>query len=206
MSYEDVIRVADLKIRRGRFDRVRSEVRVETGQLIDIVEYMHPRLDELCDIVPARLGRFILARKTLVSVLQPLFRKGRNVRTTSVRWFLLLALLAQSRRWRRVTLRYQVEQARIEDWLALIRDASTRDRHAAFELVECQGLIKGYSETYARGLSRYLHIVSAYHRLMNAPDLAAQLRTLRLAAVADEEGAAFNAALAEVNSQALAGA
>ena len=42
MSYEDVIRVADLKSRRSRFERVRSEVQAKPGEPVRIVEYLKP--------------------------------------------------------------------------------------------------------------------------------------------------------------------
>ena len=53
MAYEDAIRVADLKIRSTRFDRVRKEVQAEQGQVVTWQEFMHPRVQELCDIMPA---------------------------------------------------------------------------------------------------------------------------------------------------------
>ena len=43
MSYEDAIRVADLKIRRARFERVRDEAQAGDDQLVRIKEYLHPR-------------------------------------------------------------------------------------------------------------------------------------------------------------------
>ncbi|MFJ1288436.1 DUF6537 domain-containing protein, partial [Acinetobacter baumannii] len=98
------------------------------------------RLEEVCETLPAGIGRRILASERWSRRLEPLFAKGRHVETTGLRWFLLLSLLAGWRRWRRGTLRYQVEQARIEDWLALIRAA---DADAAIELARCQRLIKG---------------------------------------------------------------
>src|SRR5690606_5937966 len=52
MSYEDTIRVADLKTRSKRFERVRAEVRPGDA-LLSIDEFMHPRLEEICDTVPA---------------------------------------------------------------------------------------------------------------------------------------------------------
>src|SRR5205085_9037579 len=60
MAYEDTVRVADLKIRAGRFARVREEVRVGENQLLDISEYMHPRVQEIADTMPAALGRWLL--------------------------------------------------------------------------------------------------------------------------------------------------
>ena len=53
MAYEDTIRVAELKIRASRFERVREEVIVKPGQMLDIVEYMHPRTQEIAETLPA---------------------------------------------------------------------------------------------------------------------------------------------------------
>src|SRR3546814_11788415 len=39
MSYEDTIRVADLKVRAGRFKRVREEVRAGPEEILGITEY-----------------------------------------------------------------------------------------------------------------------------------------------------------------------
>ena len=61
MAYEDTVRVADLKLRAGRFQRVRSEVKVADAQLLDIHEFLHPRLQEICDTLPAGLGRWLVA-------------------------------------------------------------------------------------------------------------------------------------------------
>jgi len=191
MSYEDTIRVADLKVRASRFARVREEVRAEPGQLLHITEYMHPRLEEICETLPAGIGRRILASKRLSGWLKPFFTKGRHVETTSLRWFVMLSLLAGFRRWRRGTLRYAHEQARIEDWLDLIRAAPTPA--VALELVKCQRLIKGYGDTFARGLSSYTRIIEYY--AAHGAD-AERLRVLREAALADEDGAALGVALA----------
>ena len=53
MSYEDTIRVADLKTRRLRFERFRGEVRAAPDQIVYVTEYMHPRFQEFCETLPA---------------------------------------------------------------------------------------------------------------------------------------------------------
>ncbi|HYL67622.1 MAG TPA: indolepyruvate oxidoreductase subunit beta family protein, partial [Candidatus Limnocylindria bacterium] len=42
MSYEDAARVADLKIRRTRFERVHRDARVDKVQILQINEFLHP--------------------------------------------------------------------------------------------------------------------------------------------------------------------
>ena len=57
MAYEDTVRVAELKIRPSRFERVRAEVQAADGQIVEIAEFLHPRVQEIADTLPAALGR-----------------------------------------------------------------------------------------------------------------------------------------------------
>lgn len=193
MSYEDTIRVADLKTRGSRAARVRDEVRVQDGQILKVTEFMHPRLQEICETLPAPVGRSVLASKRLKGLLETFFRKGRHVETTRLRWFLALRLMAGLRPARPATLRYQEEQARIEEWLGRVRGAAKHDRALALEIVRCQRLIKGYGDTFERGLRSYSLIMAAQDEDAMS---AAQVSRLRDLALADENGDALKQALA----------
>src|SRR5258708_26636315 len=57
MAYDDVIRVADLKTRAGRFDRVRREARAGDDQILGITEFFHPRIEELAGLPPPPAGQ-----------------------------------------------------------------------------------------------------------------------------------------------------
>lgn len=195
MSYDDTIRVADLKTRASRATRVRTEIRAQPEQVVTVTEFMHPRLEEVCDTMPAWLGRRIRDSKILSALLSPLFRKGRHVASSSPGWFLFLRVVAGLRPWRPSTLRFQEEQVRIETWLTLVCDAAKSDGATALELVLNQRLIKGYGETFARGLGNFDRIIAAYRRLQTRPDCPALLRELREAALKDEEGRALSGAL-----------
>ncbi|QKS00514.1 indolepyruvate oxidoreductase subunit beta family protein [Sphingomonas sp. CL5.1] len=196
MAYEDTIRVADLKVRATRSARVAAEVRLAPDQVMTVTEYMHPRLREVCETMPAGIGAFILRSPRLSRWLEPLFRRGRHVETTGLRWFLTLRLLASLRAIRRSTLRYREEQARIEEWLAFVRDTARSDRAAATELLACQQLIKGYSDTFERGLANFGTVMDAARPFAGHPDAAERIRTLREAALADENGKALACAVA----------
>src|SRR5262249_1354830 len=144
MSYEDAIRVADLKVRRGRFDRVRDEVRVGEDQVLLINEFLHPRVEEFADIMPSALGAWLLKTGWATRLVNRLFGQGKILRTTSLRGFLQLYWLASLRRWRRKTLRFKREQNRIGDWLERVQDVAQSDYALALEVAECPRLIKGY--------------------------------------------------------------
>jgi indolepyruvate ferredoxin oxidoreductase beta subunit len=196
MSYEDTIRVADLKTRDTRMARVREEVRAAPDQILNVTEFMHPRLREVCDTLPAGWGRAILGSKRLSSFLERFFKEGRFVDTTSVRWFLILRTLAKMRRFRRSTLRFHEENERIERWLEDVRSAARQDRALALEWVRCQRLIKGYGDTFERGLRNFNAIREAFMALPAERRTAQWLAEARAKALADERGEALQSHLA----------
>jgi indolepyruvate ferredoxin oxidoreductase, beta subunit len=195
MSYEDTIRVAELKTRASRFDRVREEVRAGSDQLLVISEFMHPRLEEICDTLPAGLGRWLLASGWPRRLAERLTGKGRVITTSSLPGFGLLYLLAGMKRWRRGSLRFAVETGRIEQWLARIERAAALDPALAVEVVRCQRLVKGYGDTFARGWRNFETLMDVLQR-GDAALAPATLRELRDAALADEHGVQLRATLA----------
>jgi indolepyruvate ferredoxin oxidoreductase beta subunit len=197
MSYEDTIRVADLKTRSSRVARFRGEVRAAPDQIVHVSEFMHPRFQEFCETMPATLGLWLSRSTTAARVSAPLFRRGRRVSTGKIGGFIALYLLAGLRRWRHGTLRYRVEQARIDAWLARILQA-TGAYDLAVEIAECQRLVKGYGDTHERGLRHFDRIMQFIDRAAARAELAVQVRRLRSAALADEDGREFDTALKEL--------
>ena len=198
MSYEDTIRVADLKTRGARYTRVKSEVLAKPGQVVTVTEFMHPRLQEFCETLPARWGSAILSSPRLSAWLEPMFRKGRDVTTTNLGWFLTLRVLASLRHWRRKTLRFKIENARIADWLEIVERAGRDNPAAALALIKCQRLVKGYGDTFARGLRNFTRIMVVYNDLRGGADVAAVIDRLREAALRDEEGISLGSEIADL--------
>lgn len=196
MSYEDTIRVADLKTRRSRFERVAGEVKLSPRQQLGISEFMHPRIEEVADTLPAGLGRWLLATRWARAGVEPFLRRGRVVRTSSLRGYLLLYLVASLRRRRRGSLRFQVEHQRIGEWLAAIGRLSRTDPALALEVARLQRLVKGYGDTHARGWSHFQRLVGALPVLQARPDGVQSLRELARAALADDDGQALEQAWA----------
>jgi len=200
MAYDDVYRVADLKTRASRFERVRKEVGVTPDQLIYTTEFMHPRMDEVAGSLPKALGRFIEVRPGLFKALDRIVNRGRRVRTGTIRWFLMLYVLGGLKRFRRGTLRHANEVAHRDAWLARVTQAAAKDYDLAVELLNNRRLVKGYSDTHARGLSKFDRVMAAADKLEGRPDAAEWVRRLRDAALKDEEGVALDGALKTVDS------
>ncbi len=161
MSYEDAIRVADLKTRRERLERVRREASAQPGQLLRVREFLHPRADELADILPAGLGRRLFESRRARRAIERATHRGMLVETTSVSGFLKLRLLAKLRRWRRRTLRFQREQARLREWLAVVPALAASNYPLALEAARYPEMRRGYGETHARGCREFDHAMAA---------------------------------------------
>ncbi len=198
MTYEDAIRVADLKIRSSRFARVRKEVQAQPGQVVTCREFMHPRVQEICDIMPAWKGSLCLNTPLLRNFIGLFCRRGRKINTTSVSGFLLLSLVAGLRVMRRSTLRFKRETAAMEQWLATVLDCAAGDYELAVEVAECQRLVKGYGDTHERGQAAFNRIMSTLESIRNHSDAAAKVKELRDAALADEQGETLAATLKKV--------
>jgi indolepyruvate ferredoxin oxidoreductase beta subunit len=200
MAYDDVIRVADLKTRASRFRRVESEIGTGGDQVLHITEFMHPRIEEVCGTMPAALGSFILARPKLSRALDKMVNKGRHLRTDRIHHFLMLYFVGGLRRFRRGTLRHGTETAHLERWLALARDIVAKDYMLGVEVLRTRRLIKGYSDTHARGESKYDRVLSALPLLTGRPDAADWLHRLIEVALKDENGDMLDGALKTIRT------
>jgi len=196
MAFEDLPRVAQIKISPQRQARFLQEVKAQPGQQVGVVEFLHPRVEEFCGVMPAGLGRYALSSPLLRRFLG-LFAKPRNVRTNSVGGFMMFYLMAKLRRFRRGSLVYEQERAHIAQWLDAVRDAQQTDYSLAVELARCGRLIKGYGKTRERGTGNIQRILAAYRR---QPTLSGEsVAALREAALSGEDGKAFS----RVESQLL---
>jgi indolepyruvate ferredoxin oxidoreductase beta subunit len=199
MAYEDTIRVAELKIRASRFARVRDEVGVKDGQLLEIAEFMHPRTQEIAETLPAPLGRMILNAGWIRALVDRMTRSGRIVKTTSLRGFLLLYLVSSLKPIRRRSLRYLDEQERLASWLAVVADTARQSYELAVGAARIRELVKGYGDTHERGRARFDAIIALLPQLAARPDGAAVAEHLRKAAVQDEKGEVLKRVIAEQN-------
>jgi len=187
MSVEDVIRVAQLKLRQARLARVAHEAKARAGDIVDVTEYLKPGPEEIFGLLPPRLGRWALAR----------VRRDRawplKVTTTRLSGFLRLKALAGLRRWRPRTLRFVEEEAWVKRWLGLVERTLAADPAAAREVVATATLVRGYADTYKRGLANWSTIMDGVVEPMLAGKLpraqfADAVLQARLAATKDPEG------------------
>lgn len=207
MAFEDVIRVAQLKLAAARLEQVRMESKAGASDIVDVVEYMKPGPDEILSLLPPATARRALA--FLAARGWNTWSIPMNVTATRFGGFLRLKLLASLRRWRPRTLRFADEQAFIERWLGLVDRTLAADPAAAKEVVACAGLVKGYADTSRRGRRGFDLIVATVIEPALAGDLPAAMfadavLNARLAASKDPEGTALDETIASLRARAAA--
>jgi indolepyruvate ferredoxin oxidoreductase, beta subunit len=205
MSYEDVVRVAQAKISPSRMRRIaREELRVK-DEPYSVHDFLKPGIEELCQMLPPFLARSILRISEARGWLGRAYF-GMEINSTSINGYLRFLMLAKLRRLRPYGYRYAQEQAQIEIWLGLIVDATRRSLEFGLEVTQCARLIKGYGDTYARGLSNYRTIEARLIRPALAGQLPPELVTdalasARSAALVDPEGEGLTKCLAEIDGR-----
>lgn len=196
MCYQDTIAVALQKTRTRRLERVRTEARATPAQVTQVREYLHPQSEEITDTLPHRLGGLLRRSTAFTRAVDRVTREGMILNTTSVTGYTMLSTMARMRPLRPRSLRFVHEQTAIEEWLALVLAVAADDAELAVEIVECQGVLKGYGATYAHGDDSFALLVTAARALRGRADAATELARLRSAALADEDGAALRTRLA----------
>jgi indolepyruvate ferredoxin oxidoreductase beta subunit len=200
MAYDDVIRVADLKVRESRSQRVRKEVGARDDQLVYMTEYMHPRMEEVCGTMPKAMGLWIENSPKLFARLDRMVNKGRRVKTGTVFWFLGLYMVSALRGRRRGTLRHMREMEHLDAWMKQATNLAGTNYGLAVEVLNNRRLVKGYSDTHSRGLSKFDRVMSALPKLSARDDGADWMKRLRQAALLDENGIALDGALKTVET------
>ena len=198
MAFDDIVRVAELKSRASRAQRVRDEVKADADDIVKVYDHFKPGAAEFAALLPAslaaRVTRWDRARQARGRAPWALPLK---VGSHAVFGMASLRFLASLRWLRRRGSRFAQEQALIERWLAAVI-AGTREHHAlGHEIALCGRLIKGYGTTNERGKDNLLHVIDHLATLPGkSPEERAQaIAAARIAALTDDAGKAFDAAL-----------
>jgi len=197
MAFDDIVRVAGLKLAASRQARVRREVAARGDEIVKTFEHFKPGVAELAGLLPeglaTRLRAWDAARvvRGLDAWSLPL-----KIGTHTVLGALALRFVAGLKGWRRRGSRFALEQQLIERWLVAVEWGTREDWTLGHELALCGQLIKGYGSTNERGKENLLHIID--HLAVGtqpAATRAAAARAARKAALADDAGRAFDETL-----------
>jgi indolepyruvate ferredoxin oxidoreductase beta subunit len=198
MAFDDIVRVADLKSRASRWQRVKGEVKASQEDLIQLYDHFKPGIPEFAALLPPGLAQRLTAwdRRRVMQGKLP-WALPLKVGTHTAFGMLSLRVLA-SLKWLRVRgSRFHIEQTMIDQWLAGVVEGTRRAWQLGHEVALCGRLIKGYGSTNERGKENLLHVLT---HLAQGPDTALAARAVaaaRAAALADDAGKALDATLVQ---------
>ncbi|MEJ1129811.1 indolepyruvate oxidoreductase subunit beta family protein [Variovorax sp. CCNWLW225] len=198
MAFDDIVRVAALKGRASRAQRVRQEVRASDEDIVKVYDHFKPGAPEFAALLPPGLSRRVTTwdRTRQARGREP-WGLPLKVGSHSVLGMASLRLLSSLKWLRRRGQRFAEEQALIERWLAAVESGTRETWSLGREVALCGRLIKGYGSTNERGKHNLLHVIDelAGRTALPATKRAEAVAAAREAALADEGGKALDAAL-----------
>ncbi|HEX7954039.1 MAG TPA: indolepyruvate oxidoreductase subunit beta family protein [Burkholderiales bacterium] len=199
MAYDDIVRVADLKCRASRFERVRREVKASADELVRIYDHFKPGVPEIAALLPRRWAHAVTAwDRRRQQRGKPALAIALKLGVHGVSGFVALRLLSSLKWLRRHGSRFAQEQAMIDRWLSVLEQGARDHWRLGHEIALCGRLIKGYGATNERGKDNLLHVLDqlASGAVAGAPARADAIRAARMAALVDEAGTELDKTLA----------
>jgi hypothetical protein len=199
MSYEDPIRIAQLKL--AEWEAARGDPRLLPGDMIGKF-----RLDELVGALPAAVAEPVLDALEWVGwTHMPV-----SIRfSAKSRWGIRrLKIEAGLRRWRLFSVRYARERAWVERWLHMISRSLEKQPAAAPAMVQTATMIAGYGAPYRQALADWHAIIDGlakptFDGVLPLADLAGAVAETRAAATSDPRQVALKRSIAEIRARAL---
>ena len=201
MAFDDIVRVADLKSRAQRWQRVKGEVKLGDDDLLQVYDHFKPGVPEFAALLPPGLAqRLTQWDRARINRGKDPWALPLKIGTHSVLGMLALRTLASFKWLRPFGSRFQTEQALIDPWLASVVAGTRADWQTGFELAQCGRLIKGYGSTNERGKDNLLHIMAHLATVQNfasQEERALAIAAARNAALADDAGQALDRTLVQ---------
>jgi indolepyruvate ferredoxin oxidoreductase beta subunit len=199
MAFDDIVRVADLKSRASRWQRVAREVKLQEDDLLNLYDHFKPGVPEFAALLPSWLATPLQRwdKRRALSGQTP-WALPLKIGTHSVMGMLALRTLASFKWLRPFGSRFHAEQADISQWLQAVCMGLQQDWSLGHEVAMCGRLIKGYGSTNERGRHNLQHILTHLAASPVHTDAAwrsTAIAQAREAALQDEAGTAMDAKL-----------
>ena len=192
MAFDDIVRVADLKSRASRWQRVAREVKLQEDDLLHLYDHFKPGVPEFAALLPTWLAMPLQRwdKRRALSGQSP-WALPLKIGTHSVMGMLALRTLASFKWLRPFGSRFHTEQADITQWLQAVCTGLQQDGSLGHQIAMCGRLIKGYGSTNERGKDNLLHILKTVcvpDASKTAAEQTAAVSQIRKAALQDEAG------------------
>jgi len=165
MSYEDGIRVSELKIRDERFKRIKKEMQIRDDQIFNVVDYLKPDAEEVYGLFPnvivapvlylidSRIFKNFWRRKEPLTVAQ-------KPTTTSFFGFFRIWILSKFKFMRSYSYRYKKEHNVIKLYLQNVEKFAEADYELGLMVARSGSIIKGYGRVRRRTTDTFSRLIN----------------------------------------------
>ena len=200
MSYEDPIRIAQLKL---------FELDGRPGAPAGSVDVKKFRIEELVGALPAAVAEYLLDALEWAGWLNK--RVSIRFSTASRLGIRRLKIEAGLRRWRLFSVRYARERVWVERWLHMIDRGLTKQPQAAPVIIQTASMIHGHGDVYRQGLADWNVIIDSlvkptFDGALALRDLGRAVTEARAAALPDPRQASIKRKIAEIRARVAASA
>jgi indolepyruvate ferredoxin oxidoreductase beta subunit len=160
MSYEDGVRVAELKIKSERFKRIREEMRLRDDQVFHVIDYLKPDAEEIYGLLPNALVAPVLSF-TQTRLFKKIWRRKKPLTmeqtpvTNSFSGYLTLWSLAKMKFLRPRSFRYKKEYRLITRYIESINKYASYDYKLACLVAKSAQMVKGYGKVRRRTMDAF---------------------------------------------------
>jgi indolepyruvate ferredoxin oxidoreductase beta subunit len=164
MSYEDGIRVADLKIKSDRFKRIKEEMRLRDDQVFRVVDYLKPDAEEIYGLLPYFLVAPVV-RFTGTGLFKKIWPRkkpltfGQTPVTTSFSGYAMLWFLTKMKFMRRHSFRYRKEHALIKKYRESVKYYASLDYRVGCLVAKSASMVKGYGKVRRRTMNAFARFI-----------------------------------------------
>jgi indolepyruvate ferredoxin oxidoreductase beta subunit len=169
MTYEDAVRVASLKIKPGRLERIRRDMNVQPGQVLHVTDYLKPDAAEIYGIMPNFLvsPMLLLGKVTGLGYYlgQKHFTWEQHPQTTTLNGYLTFRFLTAFKPLRLVSHRFHHEWKLIEEYTKQVKRYARQNYALGLLVAESGRMVKGYGDTRRK----MMRVIEHYYVNIIAP-------------------------------------
>lgn len=151
MTYEDAVRVATLKIKPGRLERIRRDMNVKPGQILHVVDYLKPDAAEIYGIFPNFMVSPMLLLGKVTGIGYYLEKKHftlpQHPKITTLTGYMTFRFLTWFKPFRMSSHRFHHEWKLIQEYTRQVTRYVRQDYELGLLIAESGRLVKGYGDT-----------------------------------------------------------
>ena len=187
MTYEDGIRVSELKVRDRRFERIKKDMQISDDQIFEVIDYLKPEADEIYGLMPD-----IVVRPLVYFFNAPVFgflhKRGpvtveQKPETTTFFGFLRMWMLSKIKFMRPSSYRYKNEWQTIDLYISSVDKFASLDYSLGLSIANSGSIIKGYGRVRRRTRDSFHRLITnilekSYEEGKHSPDVLTEVNVI----------------------------